>query len=146
MRELGRNDGGGADDVRIAVTGEIVRLLERGHRDSARWAAGGALRHLGRFRGLEMGTQPDPERLLAMICSPGYSAPDQWQVQIQAQIQTKASVLVKTSGLGPDDLRKAHFVPIEDVSAAVERALQNAGAWATLCALPQGPQTIPYVE
>jgi nickel-dependent lactate racemase len=96
--------------------------------------------------GQVLASQPDPERLLAMICSPGYSAPDQWQVQIQAQIQTKASVFVKTSGLGPDDLRKAHFLPIEDVSASVRGALQKAGAAATLCALPQGPQTIPYVE
>src|SRR5882762_4535772 len=63
MCELGWNDGGGADDVRIAVAGEIVRLLERGHRDGARRAAGRALRHLGGFRGLEMGTQPDPKRL-----------------------------------------------------------------------------------
>jgi len=96
--------------------------------------------------GQVLASQPDPERLLAMICSPGFSAPDQWQVQIQAQIQIKARVLVKTSGLGPDDVRKAHFVPVDDVSAAVGLALKKAGAAATLCVLPQGPQTIPYVE
>jgi hypothetical protein len=80
-----------------------------------------------------------------MICAPGYSAPDQWQVQIQAQILTKARVLIKTSGLGPKDLRNAHLAPIEDVSASVRDALRKAGPDATLCALPQGPQTIPYV-
>src|SRR5215217_3907024 len=42
-------------------------------------------------------SQPSPEKLLAMITAPGYSRPDQWQVQIQAQIQLKAAVLVKTS-------------------------------------------------
>src|SRR5438876_3647554 len=31
-----------------------------------------------------------PQELLAMIMAPGYSRPDQWQVQIQAQIQAKA--------------------------------------------------------
>jgi len=87
----------------------------------------------------------DPAGLLEMICAPGYSAPDQWQVQIQAQILTKARVLIKTSGLGPEDLRKAHLMPIEDVSASVRDALRKAGPDATLCALPQGPQTIPYV-
>jgi nickel-dependent lactate racemase len=92
-----------------------------------------------------LASQPDPERLLAMIGSPGYSAPDQWQVQIQAQILTKARVLIKTSGLGPEDVRKAHFVPVEDVSESVKDALRKAGPGATLCALPQGPQTIPYV-
>jgi nickel-dependent lactate racemase len=80
-----------------------------------------------------------------MINAPGYSVPDQWQVQIQAQIQTKARVLVKTTGLGADEVRAAHFQPVDDVSAAVMDALNRAGAAATLCVLPQGPQTIPYL-
>ena len=92
-----------------------------------------------------LASQPSPEKLLEMICAPGYSRPDQWQVQIQAQIQTKARVLVKTSGLGPHALRRAHLAPIEDVSGSVKAALEEAGPGATLCALPQGPQTIPYI-
>ena len=80
-----------------------------------------------------------------MICSPGYSVPDQWQVQIQAQIQTKAKVMIKTAGLGPNEIRAAHFTPIDDVSRAVREALDKAGTAATLCVLPQGPQTIPYL-
>jgi lactate racemase len=91
-------------------------------------------------------SQPDPHALLAMIRTPGYSAPDQWQVQIQAQIQTKAAVLVKTSGLTDAEVRAAHFQPIADVSDAVRGALRRAGPDATLCVLPQGPQTIPYVR
>ncbi len=93
-----------------------------------------------------LAARPDPAGLLEMICAPGYSAPDQWQVQIQAQILTKARVLIKTSGLGPDDLRKAHLTPIEDVGKAVREALHAAGPDATLCVLPQGPQTIPYIS
>jgi nickel-dependent lactate racemase len=96
--------------------------------------------------GAVLASQPDPAALLAMINAPGYAAADQWQVQIQAQVQMKANVLVKTSGLGADELRAAHFCPIEDVSAAVHAALARAGREATLCVLPQGPQTIPYVE
>ncbi len=92
-----------------------------------------------------LASRPDPQGLLEMICAPGYSAPDQWQVQIQAQILMKARVLIKTSGLGPEDLRQAHFAPIDDVSTAVKDALEKAGPGATLCVLPQGPQTIPYV-
>ena len=71
--------------------------------------------------------------------------PDQWQVQVQAQIQTKANVLVKTAGLGPDEIRAAHFTPIDDVSQAVRASLERAGGASTLCVLPQGPQTIPYL-
>ncbi len=92
-----------------------------------------------------LASQPTPAKLLAMINEPGYSRPDQWQVQIQAQIQIKAEVQVKTSGLRSDELRAAHFTPIDDVPAAVRHALWRAGTGATLCVLPQGPQTIPYI-
>ena len=95
--------------------------------------------------GRVLASQPTPERLLAMINSPGYSLPDQWQVQIQAQIQMKARVWVKTDGLRPEEVRAAHFEPVDDVSAAVCAALREAGTHATLCVLPQGPQTIPFI-
>jgi nickel-dependent lactate racemase len=95
--------------------------------------------------GRVLASQPTPERLLAMINSPGYSVPDQWQVQIQAQVQMKARVWVKTDGLRPEEVQAAHFEPIEDVSAAVCAALREAGPRATLCVLPQGPQTIPFI-
>jgi nickel-dependent lactate racemase len=95
--------------------------------------------------GAVLASRPTPRDLLAMINAPGYSVPDQWQVQIQSQIQEKATVLVKASGLGGEQIRAAHFTPIEDVSAAVRDALARAGAGASLCVLPQGPQTIPYL-
>jgi nickel-dependent lactate racemase len=95
--------------------------------------------------GRVLASQPTPQCLLEMINTPGYSMPDQWQVQIQAQILFKADVLVKTSGLGPAELRAAHFSPIEDVSRTVCAALDRVGREATLCVLPQGPQTIPYL-
>src|SRR4030095_10957228 len=95
--------------------------------------------------GQVLASQPTPERLLAMINSPGYSLPDQWQGQIQAQVQMKARVWVKTEGLGPDEVRAAHFEPVDDVSSAVWTALREAGTRATLCVLPRGPQTIPYL-
>ena len=95
--------------------------------------------------GAILASRPSPESLLAMISSPGYSTPDQWQVQVQSQIQMKARVLVKTSGLTPKDVSAAHFTPVDDVSQAVYDTLARAGAGATLCVLPQGPQTIPYL-
>jgi nickel-dependent lactate racemase len=95
--------------------------------------------------GAVLASQPSAAKLLAMITAPGYSVPDQWQVQIQAQILLKARVEVKASGLSREALRAAHFTPIDDVAAAVREALGRAGTGATLCVLPQGPQTIPYV-
>jgi nickel-dependent lactate racemase len=93
-----------------------------------------------------LASQPSPEKLLAMINAPGYSTPDQWQVQIQAQVQMKATVMVKTGGLTPEAVRAAHFHPVDDVGAAVSDAMRRAGPHATLCVLPHGPQTIPYLR
>lgn len=87
-----------------------------------------------------------PRELLNLITAPGYSRPDQWQVQIQAQIQLNARVLLKSDGLSDEQIRKAHFEPTHDVSAAVDEALRAAGPGATVCVLPQGPQTIPYLR
>ena len=90
-------------------------------------------------------SQPTPKALLDMINTPGYSTPDQWQVQVQSQIQLKAQVLVKTTGLSATDISAAHFTPIDDVAGAVRERLARAGSDATLCVLPKGPQTIPYL-
>ena len=91
-------------------------------------------------------TRNSPRELLDMIMTPGFSRPDQWQVQIQAQIQLKARVLVKADGLSTDQLRSAKFDPIADVSDTVRDALASAGPNARLCVLPQGPQTVPYLR
>lgn len=90
-------------------------------------------------------SRPSPEALLELIKAPGYSRPDQWQVQLQAMIQVRARVLVKCDGLSPDFLRTVHLEAIDDVGSAVRDALAGHGPDATLCVLPQGPQTIPYV-
>ena len=65
---------------------------------------------------------------------------------MQAQVQLKASVQVKTQGLSHEEVRAAHFMPIDDVTDALRDSLLRAGVSATLCVLPQGPQTIAYVS
>ena len=60
-------------------------------------------------------------------------------------IQLKSRVLVKADGLTDDQIRAAHFEPIQNIAAAVKDALQKAGPGSKLCVLPQGPQTIPYL-
>jgi hypothetical protein len=44
-----------------------------------------------------------------------------------------------------EEVRAAHFTPIDDVEASVTEVLRRAGPASTLCVLPQGPQTIPYL-
>jgi nickel-dependent lactate racemase len=81
----------------------------------------------------------------AMLRRPGFSVPDQWQVQVLARILGKARVLVRCDGLPDDAVRAAHLEPVPDVDAAVQRALADHGAAARACYLPEGPQTIPYL-
>jgi len=89
----------------------------------------------------------DPNTFLAQLVSPGFSVHDQWQVQVQAQIQRKARVFVKADGLTAEQLRAAWFEPVDDLAACVDERLRvAAGPGARLAVLPQGPQTIPYVR
>jgi len=87
-----------------------------------------------------------PVDMLEKVTAPDYRQPDQWQVQVQAQIQLNAKVFVKSDGLSDAAIRAAHFEPVGDVADATRNALRNAGAGSTLCVLPQGPQTIPYLK
>ena len=89
---------------------------------------------------------PGPEELLRMICAPGHNRHDQWEVQIQAQIQMRADVYLKSDGLTDEQVKAAHLEPIEDVEAKVSSLLRKHGPDARICVLPQGPQTIPYLE
>ena len=86
-----------------------------------------------------------PDGLLAMINAPGHNRHDQWEVQVQAQIQQRADVLLKTDGLSDAQVRAAHLTPIADVGAATRDALSRSGPDARVCVLPEGPQTIPYL-
>jgi lactate racemase len=87
-----------------------------------------------------------PRALLEAIAERGRTEPDQWQVQVQARIQAGCRVVMHTSHLGDEELATAHLEQTADVSATVARALAEAGPGARLCVLPEGPQTIPYVE
>jgi lactate racemase len=87
----------------------------------------------------------EPEAFLRRLAGPRRAEHDQWQVQVQAQIQRRARVLVHARGLTPEQLRAAWLEPAGDVSACVAELLAAAGPGARLAVLPQGPQTIPYI-
>lgn len=86
-----------------------------------------------------------PQALLDQIRSRPETVPDQWQVQIQAQIQLAHRVVMHTSYLSDSELAAAHLDQTQDISATVASALSAAGPGARLCVLPEGPQTIPYL-
>jgi nickel-dependent lactate racemase len=85
-----------------------------------------------------------PEEILALLATPGFVRPEQWQAQIQSLIQRKASVLVYSS-LSDEVIRAAHLTPCHDISAAVMERLDKLGPDGRVAVLPQGPLTIPYL-
>ena len=95
--------------------------------------------------GAILSARDSPDALLEMICAPGHNRHDQWEVQVQAQIQQRAAVFLKADGLSPDAVRAAHLTPIDDVGETTRRQLDRCGPAARLCVLPEGPQTIPYL-
>lgn len=87
-----------------------------------------------------------PQELLERIAQPGFLEQDQWQAQIQAQIQLKARLFVRTDGLSDETLRRCLLEPCADIPATVERLLADYGRRARICVLPEGPQTIAYIR
>jgi hypothetical protein len=79
-----------------------------------------------------------------MIAASPVTIPDQWQVQIQARIQSRSRVLLKADGLDATDIVAAHLEPIIDLQATISRLLHDDPG-ARVAVLPQGPQTIAYV-
>ena len=82
-----------------------------------------------------------PDAILEMLRQPGFSAQDQWQVQIQAQIQRHADVYVYSDGLGDDEIRAALLTPTRDIETTLADLAPER-----LCVLPQGPLTIAYLD
>jgi nickel-dependent lactate racemase len=85
------------------------------------------------------------EDLLASATAPGFRCRDQWEVQIQGQVQQKARVHVYADGLSDDELRRAHVIPCGSIEETVAR-IQQANPSATIAVLPDGPQTVGSVE
>jgi nickel-dependent lactate racemase len=87
-----------------------------------------------------------PQGVLDMLAQPGFGEQDQWQVQIQALIQLKAQVYVYSDGLSDDQIYRALFKPCRDITKTVSQLLQTYGPQTRLCVMPEGPQTIAYVD
>jgi len=87
-----------------------------------------------------------PQGVLALLAQPGFAEQDQWQVQIQALIQERATVHVYSDGLSDEQISRALFTPCADIGETVERLAAEMGPGARICAMPEGPQTIAYLR
>ena len=102
----------------------------------------------GEFRRL-LASASSPEELLASLYDKsgrGETVPDQWQAQILARVLSRARVGVFTGGLSASELESAFLSHVDDVSSTVAEEMARAGASATCCALPAGPETIAAVS
>ena len=86
-----------------------------------------------------------PEALLEMIVTPGFRCQDQWQAQIHAQILRKARVHVHAEGLSEKELLQAMVIPCSSIEETVAQLRRN-NPDATIAVLPEGPQTVPFVD
>ncbi len=87
-----------------------------------------------------------PQAVLDMVTQPGFSQQDQWQVQIQAMVQLRARVHVYSDGLTDAQITDALFSPCRNIEQTVARLQADYGSGARICVIPEGPQTIAYLE
>jgi nickel-dependent lactate racemase len=82
--------------------------------------------------------------LLARIRSPGFAVDDQWQAQILALILKRADVYVHAGGLAPEQIALAKLRPCPSIDEQVAQLMGKRGGNASICVLPEGPQTVPF--
>jgi lactate racemase len=99
----------------------------------------------GRYAAL-LAEAGSPQGVIDMISKPGFCAQDQWQVQIQAQIQRRADVYVYSDGLTDEQIERALFIPCRNLEQTVSQLLEKYGSEARICVIPEGPQVIPYLR
>jgi nickel-dependent lactate racemase len=87
----------------------------------------------------------NPEHLLQMIRTPGFSVQDMWQAQIQARILQKANVYFYSENLSDEQIKGAMLQPCHSIEATIDELIREHGQDVSICILPDGPQSIPYI-
>ena len=70
---------------------------------------------------------------------------DTWQVFFQAMIQEKADVYLYST-LDDQTVETALLKPTRNIDALVIELAEKYGPDTRSCVLPEGPQTIPYLQ
>jgi nickel-dependent lactate racemase len=87
----------------------------------------------------------NPRSLLERVRADGCHCQDAWQAQIHAQVCEKADVYVFSHNLTDEQIRRALLKPCRDIPERVEQLMRAHGRDISICVLPEGPQTIPYI-
>ncbi len=86
------------------------------------------------------------QQLLDAIFSSRETRQDQWQAQIQAQIQLRSDVYIRTDNLTDAQIESMLLKPCRRIEETVKTLLDKYGSKARICVLPEGPQTISYIN
>jgi nickel-dependent lactate racemase len=70
---------------------------------------------------------------------------DRWASQILGRALLQAEIWMYSDGLSDEHMKVAQLRKIDDVGVAINDALAKAGPGATLCLLPEGPQTVASI-
>lgn len=82
-----------------------------------------------------------PQALLDSICAYPEPVHDQWQAQVQAQLQLHADIYVHSTCLSEEQIRRAMLLPSSDVAETVARLVAEKGP--RVGVLPEGPFVVP---
>ncbi|MFW6082460.1 MAG: nickel-dependent lactate racemase [Chloroflexota bacterium] len=83
--------------------------------------------------------------LLEMVRAPDLNRQDTWQAHIQALVCQTADVYVYSHNLTDQEIVNALLLPCHTIERTITALLKRYGATASICVLPQGPQTVPYL-
>ncbi|HEX2950042.1 MAG TPA: nickel-dependent lactate racemase [Armatimonadota bacterium] len=86
------------------------------------------------------------DELLTLLRTPGNNRADTWTAHIQALIGQKADLYLYSSHLTDAQIRQSLLTPCRSIEQKISELLAKYGPDARICILPEGPQTIPYLE
>jgi lactate racemase len=98
----------------------------------------------GRYKRLLAGAA-DPASLLEKLRRGDYRCQDSWQAHLHAAICQRADVYLYSRNLTDEQIEQAMLRPCRDIAVTVRQLLDFYGRDASICILPEGPLTIPFV-
>ncbi|MFH1071568.1 MAG: hypothetical protein V1794_18255, partial [Candidatus Glassbacteria bacterium] len=88
----------------------------------------------------------DIESLLETLLAPGFQRQDMWEAQLLALVCRRAEVHFFSRNLTDRQIEGAHLVPCRSIESTLTQLLDRYGSEVSVCVLPEGPQTIPYLK
>ncbi len=84
--------------------------------------------------------------LLELVRKPDFKEQDSWQAHLHALLCEKFDVHFYSDNLSDEQIESAFMKPCRNIRKVVEQIMEEADRPVEICALPEGPQTIPYVR